>query len=185
MKARNVIKGIVKKREFKPSSKSFTIQDKMYEKLMNHLLSYCKIYNVYPVNTTIEGSIINVNNYEVFLNWILSDSSSYSSKEELKEVYEMNENPFYRVDILKHVVGGKTQLISSLKEEDIHKYIDREMKEGYLKAIGLPKIGKSSGWVTDFLEYYFNGIKSKKNTQFHRSFPELNDIIKTLDIIMK
>ncbi|MFF2591671.1 retron Eco8 family effector endonuclease [Peribacillus butanolivorans] len=186
LKVRNLVRGIANKIEFLPTSNDFSIQDKMYDKLVIYLKYYCNLYNVYPVTTTIEGTLVNLKNYSIFLEWILSDYSNYPEKEKLKNVYEKSTSAYYRLDILKHVVEGKTQFLSSLSAENINKYIDKKVQEGYLNVRELPKLGKSSGWVTDFIEYYFANSKTTKNkNHFQQSFPELDDILKVLEIIMK
>lgn len=183
LKFRNMIKGITRKTEFIPNYSNFYINNAMYEKLIWHLKIYCRFYNVYPVETTIEGVIVTTNNHFIFYEWILSESSSYPKKEKLKEIYEKNENVLYRLEILKHIVDGKTQFLTSLNEDKINNYIyNSEVQEGYKMALKLPKLGKSSGWVSEFLEYYF--LKNNKNN-FKQAFPELDDIIRVLGIKLK
>lgn len=184
LRTRNMIKGITRKIEFIPNSRNFIIDNDIYDKLIWYLKFYCRTYNVYPVETTIEGTLVTTSNFYIFYEWILSDSSTYPRKEKLKEIYEQNENVFYRLEILKHIVEGKTQFLLNLKEDIIDEHIySEEMKSGYKMALSLPKLGKSSGWVSDFLEYYFR--KHKSIIHFKQAFPELDDIIRVLGMKMK
>ncbi|QUG43051.1 retron Eco8 family effector endonuclease [Psychrobacillus sp. INOP01] len=183
---RNRIKGISNKVNFNYDENKFVFSDKLFYEYRALIKAYCKNYNVYPVNTTIEGSVVNKSNYTYFYQWIMGDGCSYSDKVKLKEAYDKNDNISYKINILKTIIEGNLEPLFRLNEKRAGKSTTQSIKEGYQIAIKLEKLQKGSGWMTLFIDDIFSGFKKdNQKSQFSILFPEIADIIKTLEVIMK
>ncbi|WP_214758310.1 retron Eco8 family effector endonuclease [Exiguobacterium sp. S3] len=183
---RNRINGISSKTKFNINESTFTFDDDLYRTFRTLVKNYCKYYNVYPVETTIEGVLINKENYTFFISWITSDYSRYSQKDKLKELIEKSGSVRYKVNILRTIVEGKLDTLVQLNSAHISSLPDNAMKNGYIDALNLQKVKKGSGWVVEFIEYVYNNLNEKeKEKQFSLLFPELTDIIKKLEFVME
>jgi len=183
---RKRIEGITKKVSFSYSPYTFTFNDKFFIGLINLVTYYCKQYNVFPVKTTIEGVLINKKNYELFYEWLTRDESQYSEKNKFITAYHKSSNINYRLNILRTIVEGNLEPLFSLKKSHINSLPNSPLKDGYKIIDTLPKIKKGSGWVSDFLEYVYKKLKENEQLkEFEFFFPELADIIDTIEIIME
>ncbi|MBO2535085.1 retron Eco8 family effector endonuclease [Rummeliibacillus suwonensis] len=180
---RNRIKGISKKVVFPFNENTFSFNDKLYDEFVVYVKYYCMKYNVYPVETTIEGVVINKNNYHLFYEWIMQ--TDYKDKVKLREVVSKSDDIEYHLNVFRTLVEGKLYTISSLDEEKINSIVDSDIKDGYRILFKLHKLKKSSGWVSMFLEFIQNKLTTNNELQkFTVLFPELTVIMKLLEIIM-
>lgn len=185
LKVRKRIKGISRKVVFSPNGRNFSMINETYNILVRLTQAYCAMYNVYPVQTTIEGAIVNFKNYEIFYKWIIQEETNYSDRDKLMSLYPTISDTNMKIEILRYIVGGKTDFLDFIEGNKINEFIQEdEVKTLYLDLIKLSKIGKSSGWVTEFLDYYFDNYNGKSNN-FSSDFSELNDIMKIMGDIME
>ncbi|MDM5352030.1 retron Eco8 family effector endonuclease [Lysinibacillus sphaericus] len=185
---RKRIEGITKKVSFSYNPDTFAFNDLYFKRLKILVKNYCNFYSVYPVETTIEGVLINFQNYELFYHWIISDQSNYKEKEKEKiiEAYNKSKDVDYRLNILRTIVEGKLEPLVALKSEYINSISKGLIKDGYKIIVKLPKIKKGSGWVTDFINYVYKELEMKNDLKsFTKLFPELTDIIETIGTIME
>lgn len=183
---RKRVMGISKKVEFKFVDNTFNFNDPLFDKFRYLVKSYCNYYNVYPVDTTIEGVLINRENYNLFYEWLISDQSAYTRKDSLKAIYNMVGSPEYKVDLLRFIVEGKLDTLVPLNKKHLSDFPDGVLKKGYTEILVLPKLKKGSGWVSDYIKYVYTGLEGKNKVyDFSILFPELTDIIEELEIVME
>ena len=182
---RKRINGIVEKVKFTYNPFSFHFNDELFDEFTDLIKEYCKYYNVYPVSTTVEGIIVNKNNYIYFYKWLTRNNSTYMGKEELIELWSLTENEQYRLNILRNIIDGKLEPLFGLKKKKLMNDVpDSIFKDGYTRALKLPRLDKGSGWVTNYVNDLYKMLKKKEKTAlFDRLFPELVDIIETMEII--
>lgn len=183
---RNRIEGITDKVEFRLDNNNFAFNDNFFILLKNLIKSYCNNYYVYPVETTIEGVLINEENYNMFYEWITNEKSNYREKEKVKEAFNKSNNTIYRINILRTLVEGKLESLVQLKEKHLTDSQDENVKTGYNIVLNLPRVKKGSGWVSEYLEFVYDTLRNRNAlNNFNSLFPELTDIMKTLEIIRK
>ncbi|WHY79026.1 retron Eco8 family effector endonuclease [Neobacillus sp. WH10] len=183
---RKRIVGISKKAEFNYNVDYLIFGDELFYTFRRLIKAYCKYYNVYPVHTTIEGTIVNKSSYEYFYDWLMDANTRYSDKDNLEIAYNKNENVSYKLNILKTVIEGNLEPLFKLSENNMSKCTISEIKEGYEIAYKLKKLKKGSGWISEFFNYIFDRFEAEnQKSKFNSLFPELADIIKKLEVIMK
>lgn len=182
---RSRIKGITSKVKFNYDPDYFIFDDKLFHTLRNLIKTYNKNYNVYPVNTTIEGVIINNHSYTLFYDWLIN-VSNYNDKEDLKKIYKTNTSTSYKVNVLKTIVEGNLEPLFKITDERIENCLIDDIATGYKQVLKLEKLKKGSGWISEFIDYSYDKYKNDDiKKKFNELFPELADIIKTLQIIME
>lgn len=183
---RKRIVGMTKKITYSYHDDTFTFKDNYFDGLIEMVTYYCKQYNVFPVKTTIEGVLINNKNYEMFYGWLISDESLYSKKDKLVEAYNKSKIVDYRINLLRTIVEGNLEPLFALKKSYLKPIPNGDIKDGYDIVLQLPKVKKGSGWVSAFLEYTYKKLKKEGRLKdFEYFFPELVDIIETIEIIME
>ncbi|WP_201008849.1 retron Eco8 family effector endonuclease [Paenibacillus glycanilyticus] len=173
---RNRINGICDKVDFIPTPKWFFIWDRLYTELINLIKYYSIQYNVYPVSTTIEGTIVNRNNYMIFKEFFESKKGG----ELFSQLFESCTYQEEQLTLMRLLVSGKCDTLKTLDEYG--KYLNDSDIKLTSKQIGTLKFDKTEGWVSDFLEYFFanymTGSQKKDNIEtFKLYFSELYDII--------
>ncbi|WP_341284866.1 retron Eco8 family effector endonuclease [Priestia megaterium] len=159
----------------------FTIYGLYFKKFISLVKKYCMNYNVYPVSTTIEGTLVNANNVEFFKNW-LKEQNPYSH-ENIEKIYDVSKHPSVRASAFRLIVDGKYDTLQKMKGHKITNSYPVDIKNAYL-SINTLKKSKTSGWVTNWLDYIFTHYINEKETvlekeeAFYMYFPELFDIIK-------
>ncbi|MBF8436534.1 AAA family ATPase [Halanaerobiaceae bacterium Z-7014] len=155
---------------------------KDFIELKKLIKEYCLLYNIYVNETTIEGILINKNNYEIFREWLLNyDFKKEDDLNYLIDLYPENEE--YKVTLYRLIVEGK--LNSTLKYKYSNDKIDKlankynvnfneyDQKEILEKINNISNnIEKTEGWITSFLNYYFNN-----HDNFNDDFPELSELL--------
>lgn len=181
---RNRIKGISKKVEFNADKNTFTFNDQLFEEFRLLVKNYCISCGVYPVETTIEGVLINKNNYNLFYDWVMSENSDYDKKENIEKAYNMSNEIDYKINVLRILVEGKLDTLNKLKEDHLSNIENIVMRDGYKIILSSPKIQKGSGWVSKYVTYVHSKNENEAS-KFLNYFPELNDIMKSLEYVMK
>ncbi|MEC0259735.1 retron Eco8 family effector endonuclease [Paenibacillus lautus] len=180
---RNRILGILNGVAFKPDDDWQYISDELFEELKGLIKDYTLNYGVYPVETTIEGTLINSVNKDIFLDWITNEKGHKNS---LINLLSMRPSINYQMTILRLLVRGKFDTLNRVNKEFLEKSSDRVKKD--IEIISSLSFKKTDGWVNSFLNFYFDTYLIKvpdKIKKFKIDFPELYDIISRVEEMMK
>ncbi|WP_341347852.1 retron Eco8 family effector endonuclease [Paenibacillus sp. FSL H3-0469] len=177
---RSRIKGLTKNTTFNPDAHWSFISDDYFSLLKSLIKSYCCYNNVYPVQTTIEGTLINSKNYSLVYKWLVD----VKGNKKIKEIYKFKVDDNYRTTTLRLLHSGKYDTLNVPEESKVNEIKDVSVQKIY-NTIAENKTKKTDGWVSEFLEYYFNNYiyindmsEDEKINKFKSHFPELYDIIK-------
>ncbi|NIA61150.1 hypothetical protein G5716_29395 [Bacillus pacificus] len=161
--------------------------------MRNLIKSYCSEYNILPVSTTIEGALINRINHPIVYKWLKTYKSNATHQKIIDDIYKFENSSAYKATILRLVHDGKFDNLQTVRQwiGKINDINDPEIK-GIFEKIQVIFNSKTSGWVTAFINYFFdNYINDRELTQaekidiFRKNFPEIYMIvtsIKTLNI---
>lgn len=163
--------------------------------LIELIQQYYDQYNFMPLETTIEGTIINKRNYHLFWQWIKEHDWN---QENFDNLYSDLQTEDHKTTFLRLVFFGKTDWFSSDKEGNnnnqefvkklkVIKEIRKQLKESTLDFGD-----KTSGWVTNYLNWFFDRkLKIEKSEDvfvnrslFQASFPELGKVIEKLEKLL-
>ncbi|PEQ56894.1 hypothetical protein CN470_29360 [Bacillus cereus] len=163
----------------------FTVYGLHFKKFKEHIKKYCIKYNVYPVSTTIEGALINDYNLDLFKVWLISRHPNESNY--IEDLYNLSRNQSDKTSAFRLIVHGKYDTLTKIKKDEVIGTFPDNIKKSYLLIKRLKgNYDKTSGWVTDWMDYVFETIINKaelpneKERLFRLYFPELYDIIKTV-----
>lgn len=184
------IKKTIEKCKFEPNKKLYYIEDQYFDNMIMLVKHYCIQYNIYPVTTTIEGCIVNIQNLDIVLSWIntIFDENNINKLNEIlnKDILEEGkQNNKYRLIIVRLILNGKLDILKTLKEAKKDNFIDKDdlkVIESLRKVIG----GKTDGWVINFINYYFDKYIDKlpnqfeKENKFKEDFKELSQILQKI-----
>lgn len=174
------IKEIVRKIEFKFDKLLKINLEKNFDDLMSRIKEYSLEYSLYPVITTIEGSIVNITSYHTFIEWY---KSKYDISDEIFENLIKEFNDAEMSTILRTLVNGKYDDLSKFDMKNRRK--TNQTYEIFLENINYKKISKTSGWVTEFIDFVLKKEHEYLNRkQFKDIFPELYDIIYNVEKFM-
>ncbi|WP_282062650.1 retron Eco8 family effector endonuclease [Bacillus pumilus] len=174
------VKEIVRKTEFKFDKLLKVNLEKNFDDLMSRIKEYSLEYSLYPVITTIEGSIVNITSYHTFIDWY---KSKFDISDEIFENLIKEFNDAEMSTILRILVNGKCDDLSKFVIENRRKI--NQIYETFLENINYKKINKTSGWVTEFIYFVFEKEHEYLNRkQFKDIFPELYDIIYNVEKFM-
>lgn len=192
---RKKIERIIESRNFKFESNWFYSYGKSYNELIEMIKKYCENYNLILFKTTIEGALINNRSYEIIYEWIkYNPDISKSKKNDLDTIYYKYLNAEYRTAILRLLHKGKYETLENILKSNMYSEykIDNEAQEIY-KFIHIKGmlVDKTSGWITHFLNYYFNNYIYKENISknskleiFEKHFKELYNVIRSIEKMM-
>lgn len=148
--------------------------------------SYCLSYNVYPVDTTIEGALINKQNVKIFKDWLITKDSYI--RENVENLYNISSNLDDVTSAFRLAVNGKYDTLKQIMNEQITNQFPDNIRKGYFLIRKLrKKFNKTSGWVTNWLDFvFYNYINISESREarvnwFNFYFPELYDIIKNIE----
>lgn len=183
------INKVLSKGTFEQNSSLYWLNNNLYMNLLEAINIYCREYNVYPVCSTIEGCLVNHQNYHIVKEWFMSKINQ-SKLVVLDDLLNRNDDIYYKVTIIRVIMNGKLDNLLTLKEATNIHMIPNDVK---LKIDELNKsVGdKTGGWVNDFLDYYFNKYikvineEEKKLKKFKNDFPELENILQTCIYMVK
>lgn len=174
----DIIEELLKK-EYAYKSGTHYIDDKSFKSLMNAIIKYCRSENVIVNWTTIEGELVTYENIEKFIGFINKNGFEKSMSE-----YQINQHDeICRIDDPKE----KTRLI--LAELDGRTETQEGTKNNQVIMNGkeIEKCltnKKTSGWISDWLEFYYNNYLVKENDKlsiFKRDFPSLFNTLQLIE----
>lgn len=139
---------------------------------------FCLFNNIYSVETTIEGSIINEQSIKYIYNFYFKNNHKYKILQRLK-VKD-------KVIIYRLLFNGKTDVLSKTADCVTN---NNKIK----KIIREQSISKNTGWITNFFDYYEKTIlnqkqyqndvnNKKKQERFSTDFPEIYAIIENINM---
>lgn len=167
--------------EFFQDASHFYIADDSFDKLLGEIKRYCYEYRVIPVTTTVEGMIVSERNVEIAIKW-MEEMLEENGRRKLQELLtlEPKKNTKYRTTIARCILNGKMDNLCGMGDNGVQ--IDDKIKSK-VKYLNNQLGGKVSGWIGEFLDYYFQykiTVKKdneKKKKEFERDFPELSFIL--------
>ena len=172
--------------------------DPNYHAFVSAVHQYLLSYNVFSFSTTIEGALINKHTVDFALDFLRKEEKTCNFNDFKKYWDSLQKTD--QINVLRIVFNGKSDLLKTWKE--LSKGIAADKKLILEKAmIG----GKTSGWVSDYLDTFFQSVfqiegafsekafrkyleneDHLKSTlrEFENNFPELYSLIERLcDII--
>ena len=172
--------------------------DPNYHAFVSAVHQYLLSYNVFSFSTTIEGALINKHTVDFALDFLRKEKKTCNFNDFKKYWDSLQKTD--QINVLRIVFNGKSDLLKTWKE--LSKGIAADKKLILEKAmIG----GKTSGWVSDYLDTFFQSVfqiegafsekafrkyleneDHLKSTlrEFENNFPELYSLIERLcDII--
>ncbi|MGX5444678.1 retron Eco8 family effector endonuclease [Bacillus thuringiensis] len=165
--------------------------DSTYLKLLKNLIKdFCLEYNIFPVSTTIEGALININNHRLVYDWLISYKDPKKEKD-IKKIYRFEGSSIYKTTALRLVHGGKFDNVQTVNEllGKVKDISDPKIKDIF-ETIAKVSNSKTNGWVTDFIDHFFNTYindreltNEEKRGIFKRNFPELYMIVTSIRAI--
>ncbi|WP_342571478.1 retron Eco8 family effector endonuclease [Paenibacillus sp. FSL R5-0749] len=180
---RKQIEGLMRNCEYYPDPHWGTIESPYFHKLRNSIKEYCILHHVFPVSTTVEGLLINSNNYSYVWEYICHSEKNPQKLNDLNTIFNYSEKPSYKTTILRMLYGGKADhnLTNRQRYGESKSPKFEPAKEIYEK-ISKYSYGKTSGWVTTFLNYVFLNVINKasgneREQLFKAIFPELYNLI--------
>lgn len=158
--------------------------------LFELIQQYYDQYNFFPLETTIEGTLINKRNYHLFYQWI----KEYDwNQQDFDNLYSILQTEDHKTTFLRLIFFGKTDWFSSEKEGNNQNFVGklkviREIRK-QLKESTLDFGDKTSGWVTNYLNWFFDRELNIENSNdifvnrnlFQTRFPELGKVIEKLE----
>lgn len=181
---RNKLKESIKKYKFELDLSTYSIENAYHDNLIEEIKLYSIQYNTYPVRTTIEGVLINKNNIDKVINWLIIEKSFI--KDEILNLLNRNDSVSYKATMIRLILNGKLDNLSSIKKG----IRNEEIKNEILKLKGKTD-NKTDGWIINFIDYYFknyiNKIKNEddKKELFKNDFPELYNILQIIKYMIK
>lgn len=170
------------KKELEFDTKTFKFSNYEFRTLLNLLENYTQLKNVFFVKTTIEETLINTNSKALFFDWIKVE---YGIKNLDKKIKDFEKKGYgddeLFLDYLRILFGGKFETLINNKLITKGKNQNAKDSLDYVSNM-IPSTKKTSGWVTNFLDYSIAKINAgagKKNfdAEFNVYFPELYKIL--------
>lgn len=144
---RKRIRAMCEKCKFSYRWPFYSSEDKNYEELIQLVQEYYRNYQIFPVRTTIEGTLITENTYEQIKEYLI-----YKGRwKYLEKAYQMLYNKIDKVNFMRLIFHGKSDFL--LKAGAVKMYNEKmypELKEA-LENHGIAK----TDWVSEWLQYYF------------------------------
>ncbi|MCR4637239.1 MAG: retron Eco8 family effector endonuclease [Butyrivibrio sp.] len=182
-------------KELKRSSfdhSSFWIYDYKYEQIIKMIQKYAFKESVIVMRSTIEGAMINDSNWTIFLDWLIKEEFSSTSKKSIRDMLQklLITPPIYsdhgNAVVLRLIKSGKTDYI----ENPSNTNVPLDIKKQILDKLSDDDKGKTSNWIGRFLSFYFKNynssddINNRKNT-FEQHFPELSFVLQKIESLVK
>lgn len=186
---RKRIEGLIDKSKFYFHKKWGYIQGRnVYFNLLKKLIrDYCLEYNIFPVATTIEGALINQSNHPLVYEWFKNYYSKTEDKDIVDDLYNFEVSDVYQTTILRLINDGKFDNLESVKE-----WLDKEKVKDLNDKIGKVKNKKTNGWVTNFMNHFFENYIDRDNLTnedkisiFKLYFPEIFLMITSIKSVIK
>lgn len=150
------------------------IEEDDFNKMIKSIISYCQSDNVIVNWTTIEGELITYENIDKFISFLNTMNIHTDKKIQHDKICSISDHKEKCVLIMSEL-NGKTETQEGSKKDKV-KFNGEDLICGLLNK-------KTSGWVSDWMEYYYKYFlegKDDKRSVFQKDFPSL---YKTLQII--
>ena len=168
------IEKMVEKCRFHYSLPFYACRDADFNQLKKCIKEYFLNYNIFTNDTTIEGMLINNENYDIFWEFYKKVIKKQEDVKELEEFYNSLKE-YNKVNLLRVLVSGKTDYLLKLEQLD-------KMYPDVKRIINKNKIGKTCGWITLWIEYYLmNLLKIDYNDKNNRNKKLNYELLKNID----
>lgn len=162
-----------------------------HNELHELIKEYCKNYNVYPNSTTIEGVLINENSLKYYIEWLREKYRKSQKKvQEIDNCFNNNLPIAIQLTIARLIQKGKFDNLEIFSKKKISKMKENIAVTPIVESIEALMQGKTSGWVNEFITYYFKEVIKKENLtkieireRIKADFPELFHIISLIESI--
>lgn len=178
---RNRILGLKKECKFYSDKYWGFIKSEYYETFVELIKRYSQEYNIFPLSTTVEGLLINKQNYHIVKEWLEIEHNS----EDINQIYNFIDSDDYRTTVLRLIHSGKYDNLTNIIDENT---IYNKDTLNIYKAIRKIQKGKTSGWISKFLSYVFERYINlneytgeEKMSIFDSYFSELNTLIESME----
>lgn len=162
----------------------YSLNDNNYVEFIKEIKKYMLFFNIFVIKTTIEGALISNENINLFWEYFKYKNSNKENSKMLKNISNQY-NLLDEIDatnFLRILHKGKSDFL--FNSEKIIK-INKNQKTMSDKSIYILKnclIKKTSGWVTDWLNYFF--CKSLKlNVKSDNVFDQYKEKISDFDTL--
>jgi predicted ATP-dependent endonuclease of OLD family len=177
------IRKILKNKKF--IQDKYYIKDKDYKSLLKKIKAYCSRNNVFVTSTTIEGVIVNEHNSSIVLQWLKDEKLGNDIYNELDNLLNMEPNCIeYATTILRLIFNGKLDNLKKLDQSNDPEHIFNKLKS-INNCIGK----KTSGWLLEFLDYYFKSFFEEdpqlNKENFKKYFPELFTLLQMMENLLQ
>lgn len=196
---RKRIDGMCRKCRFSYELPLFSCNDPNFECLLKLVRQYYENYHFFVWKNTIEGALITADNKDVFCEFV---RSSGLIKKRMKDVswYLNTRKSNEQLNYIRLVFSGKSDFLLTKKQiKANNNKIDSDIE------YNLETVDKTSGWVSQWMEYYFlriagidrndpnkyrkfchwvrkEGVKEKAVMEFQLDFKELYALLKRIEI---
>lgn len=147
---------------------------KGFDDVYSRIKKVCEINNLYVLKVDIEYSLIG----NCFARWFITRGNL--SVDEKYILNHIKTQPEGRV-LQSFLVEGKDEFLKEANTNLLASNFSR-----FNRLWSKKKIKKASGWVTEFLDYYFENIRGKSKEDqikdFKLNFPDLYDIINNIKL---
>ncbi|MDF2586659.1 MAG: hypothetical protein K0S41_500 [Anaerocolumna sp.] len=183
------INKVLKTGLFEQNNSLYWLDNRLYRNLNSAINTYCKEYNILPVMTTIEGCLVNIDNYLIVKEWLdcLLEPNNINK---LNTLLSFNNAIYYKTTILRLILNGKFDNLLTLDEAKKGGLITKQFVSD-IKNLNQFVGKKTSGWINSFLDYYFTHyldviqIQNDKLDKFANDFNELNNILQFCEGMVK
>lgn len=145
---RKRIEAIVNKTTILYDDVFYSTEDKYYYKLIELIKQYLLYYNIYTLQNTVEGVLINENTIYLSLNYLRNEYKEKVYNDFRKYFDTLSQNN--QINILRIIFNGKSDLLQSRK--NIINKLDSNDRAIIDKC---RSVDKTSGWVSEFLDLFF------------------------------
>jgi hypothetical protein len=192
------IRGMAEKCRFHFLYPFYGCNDSVFQEFISTIKEFFLSRNIYVCKTTIEGVLINRNNFELFWGYyskVTNEDDVLSVKTYYDQMRDID-----KVNFLRLLVNGKSDMLLSLKEIQEE---NAKMDPNLCRLIVDKRNEKTSGWITRWMDYCLlelagisvntsNPINTfcivisdpKKRTKvvegFAKYFPELAEILEII-----
>ena len=177
----------------------YSCSDPNFECLLMLVCQYYENYHFFVWKNTIEGALITVDNKDLFCEFV-RDSALIQKRMKDVSWYLSTRNPNEQLNYLRLVFSGKSDFLLTKKQiRTNNPRIDSDIE------YNLGSVDKTSGWVSQWMEYYFlriagidrddpskyrrfcrwirkEGAKEKAVMEFQLDFRELYALLKRVEI---
>lgn len=173
----------------------YSCKDPSFYEMIDAIKDYLLKYKIFALSTTIEGALLSEHSYEIGLEFLKQkkDEREFNNFKKIIEQYPKTD----RVNLLRLAFKGKTDMLQSFKK------ISKDLESEQSLIIENIMIQKASGWISEFLDYFFKihsnvpekispskfevyisdtNNKAKLTREFKYNFPEIYFLIEKIVI---